>query len=74
MHESGLSAIAANSFRIGDKVELEPVAGGKVIAVIRRTTGRVYGFEFVDLTSEQALRITESCKTLAVYHGEKLGI
>jgi hypothetical protein len=36
-------------------VELEPIAGGKVQALVRRKTGRVYGFEFLSLTEQSQL-------------------
>ncbi len=72
--ESGLSAITDASLKVNDKVELEPIAGGNVVAVVRRNRGRVYGFEFITLTPDQSQRIIESCKSLARYQGEKLGI
>lgn len=72
--ESGLSAIADDSLKVNDRVELEPIAGGKIPAVIRRNKGRVYGLEFVSLTPDQAQRITERCKMLPRYQGERLGI
>ena len=72
--ESGISAITADSLKVGDTVELEPIAGGKVSAVVRRNVGRLYGFEFLDLTAEQTQRINESCKMLARYLGKTLRI
>lgn len=55
-------------------MELEPIAGGKVQAVVRRNLGRVYGFEFLSLTAEQTQLVMESCKRLPVYKGNSLGI
>jgi hypothetical protein len=72
--ESGLSAITANPLKITDTVELEPIAGGKVPAVVQRNVGRLYGFEFLNLTAEQIQRINESCKKLARYQANTLGI
>jgi hypothetical protein len=72
--ESGMSAITAESLEVADTVELEPIAGGRVLAVVRRNIGRVYGFEFLDLTAEQIKRINDSCKLLARYEGKTLGI
>jgi hypothetical protein len=72
--ESGLSAITADSLKVNDTVELEPIAAGKVLALVRRNIGRVYGFEFLSLTAEQVQRITESCKLLSRYQGKSLGI
>jgi len=72
--ESGLSAITSDPLKVNDTVELEPIAGGKAQAVVRRNTGRVYGFEFLNLTAEQIQLITESCKRLPVYKGNLLAI
>jgi hypothetical protein len=72
--ESGLSAITADLLKVNDTVELETIAAGKVLALVRRNIGRVYGFEFLDLTAEQVQRIAESCKLLPVYQGKSLGI
>ncbi len=72
--ESGLSAITSDSLKVDDTVELEPIAGDKVQAVVRRNTGRVYGFEFLGLTAEQTQLIIESCKRLPVYEGNSLAI
>lgn len=71
---SGMSAITAASLKLKDTVELEPVAAGKVLAVVRHNLGRIYGFEFLNLTPEQTRRITESCKFLPQYRGKSLGI
>jgi hypothetical protein len=72
--ESGISAITADPVKMDDTVQLEPIAGGKVSAVVRRNVGRLYGFEFLNLTAEQTRRINESCKMLARYQGKTLGI
>jgi len=72
--ESGLSAIASDSLKVDETVELEPIACGKIQAVVRRITGRVYGFEFLGLTTEQIQLIIESCKRLPVYKGNSLAI
>jgi len=70
---SGLSAITAHSLKVNDTVELEPIAGGKVLALVRRNIGRVYGFEFLNLAAEQIDQIAESCKLLPLYQGTSLG-
>ena len=72
--ESGLSAIASDSLKVDETVELEPIPGGKVQAVVRSKLGRVYGFEFLSLTAEQTQMIIESCKRLPVYKGNSLAI
>jgi hypothetical protein len=72
--ESGLSAITADALQLGATVELEPVCAGRVSALVRRNVGRIYGFEFINLTAEQADRINQSCKMRALYKGKSLGI
>jgi hypothetical protein len=67
--ESGMSAMISGLLRVGDTVELEPVAGGKSSAVVRHKLGGLYGLEFVALSAEQARRITETCKKFGVYRG-----
>lgn len=62
--ESGLSAAVNDSLMVGDRFELEPIAGGKVFASVRHKTGKIYGFEFVDLTQEQAARLKETWEKL----------
>ena len=71
---SGVSAITERSLRLNDTVELEPIAASKVLAVVRRNVGRIYGFEFLALSSEQAHTIVERCKLLPRYLGKSLGI
>ena len=72
--KSGLSAITSDSLKVDETVELEPIPGGKVQAVVRRKLCRVYGFEFLNLTAEQIQLITKSCKRLPVYKGSPLAI
>jgi PilZ domain len=72
--QTGMSAITADVLTVNDTVELKPIASGKVLARVRRVVGRIYGFEFLNLTAEQGLRIAEICRSLPLYHGESLGI
>jgi PilZ domain len=62
--QSGISVVVKDSLKLGDRFELEPIAGGKVFALVRHKTGVVHGFEFVDLTSEQVQRLKETCEKL----------
>jgi hypothetical protein len=71
--ESGLSAMVSGLLRTGEMVELEPVAGGRTKALVRHRLGRLYGFEFVKLTEEQAGRIAENCKKLGRYRSNARG-
>jgi hypothetical protein len=46
---------------------LSPVAGYRVSAIVRRRTGSMYGFEFVELTEKQQKDICEMCKDLPLF-------
>lgn len=72
--ESGMSALMAEALVVGDIVELEPVAGGRVSALVRRHSGKIYGFEFRSLTSVEIQRIAEVCKSLPKYQCKTLDI
>ncbi len=72
--QSGMSAITADALTVNETVELVPIAAGKVSAMVHRAVGRVYGFEFLNLTPEQSQKITEMCKSLPLYRGKSLGI
>jgi PilZ domain-containing protein len=74
INESGLSALVGATLKVGDRLELEPIAGGRTSAIVRRTVGRVSGFEFLDLSPEQAQDIRDRCKRLPLFRGEKLGL
>ena len=64
---SGMSAMVSGLLKEGETVELEPVAGGRTQARVRHKLGRLYSFEFVDLTSDQAARIAEGCQWFGRY-------
>jgi hypothetical protein len=72
--ETGISAITADSLEVNEMVELEPIAAGKVLALVRRNVGRVYGFEFLNLAPDQTQQIRASCKLLSRYQCRTLGI
>ena len=65
--EGGLSAATANVLRIGEHVELHPVLGYRLAAIIRNKTGAMYGFEFAGLTDEQRETIRAKCRSLPVF-------
>ncbi len=71
---SGMSAITADSLKVNDIVKIEPIAGGTMVALVRRNIGRVSGFEFLNVTAEQVQRIAKSCKVLPLYRDTTLGI
>jgi len=62
---SGLSAMVRGDLTQGDTVQLDPVAGGRVMATVRHKVGRLYGFEFMDLSNEQSERIEENSRRFA---------
>jgi PilZ domain-containing protein len=72
--ECGMSVIIGASLKLGETVELEPVGGGAAAAVLQRCLGRLYGFEFLHLNSEQAGTIREMCKMLPPYHSRTLDL
>jgi hypothetical protein len=65
--ESGMSAATINHLHVGDKVDLSPVAGYRVHAIVRRRTGSMCGFEFVELTEKKQKGIREMRKDLPLF-------
>lgn len=72
--ESGLSALVGATFQVGDQLELEPIGGGKAAAIVRRSVGRLCGFEFLALNTDQVQRIRDRCKTLPIHMGGIVGV
>ena len=59
--EGGLGAIVSGELRVGDMVEIDvPIAEAtlSIVAIVRHTSGVRSGFEFVGLTLEERLQIT----------------
>jgi len=72
--ECGASIVVGASLNVGDTVQLEPIGGGVAQAVVRRSRGRLYGFEFLALSAEQAAKIREICRMLPRYHSKTLDL
>ena len=72
--ESGMSALIGDALVVGETVELDPVAGNRVSALVRRQSGKIYGFEFLNLAPEQIQRIVEICNPLLKYQSNALDI
>ena len=72
--ETGLSAITAAPLKINDMVSLQSIAGGPVSALVRHNVGRIFGFEFLPLKTEQVKKIREICASLSRYPSNHLGI
>jgi len=72
--DGGLSAVVAAPLKVGERVQLERVAPGTISAEVCRQIGRVYGFEFLQLTNDQADKIREECRRLPLYPSNHTGI
>ena len=62
--ESGMSAATPNYLNVGEVVELFPIVGEWVNAIVRRKVRAMYGFEFLGLTEGQSKRLRELCEGL----------
>ena len=73
--EGGLSAVLVSELRIGDLVKVYPVAGQTLTAQVRHNVGKVYGFEFLNVSEEQVGRLRDVCSKLPRYpEANKMGI
>jgi hypothetical protein len=72
--ETGLSACFNVAVPVGETVELEPVGGGRIPAIVRRVTGKVHGFEFLHLSAELLSNVRSDCRFLPVFNGGATGI
>ena len=60
--QSGMSAMIQGPLKPGEVVRLQPVTGVVTAAVVRHKLGMLYGFEFLELAHEQAVKIAERCR------------
>lgn len=65
--ESGISAATPNILLVGEHVELSPVMGFRLQAIVRRKNGAMYGFEFVNLAEPQLEAIRKQCEKLPIF-------
>lgn len=65
--ESGMSAATPNYLNIGETVEIFPILGLWVKAIVRRKVRAMYGFEFVRLTEEQTNGLRKLCAGLPLF-------
>jgi hypothetical protein len=72
--ECGASIVVGAPLNVGDTVQLEPIGGGAAHAVVRRCRGKLYGFEFLSLSAEQAAKIREICRMLPLYRSKTLDL
>ena len=69
--EAGIGGVFATEWEIGTPVNVEfsvPVRRSpvRVRGVVRSHSGHRYGFEFVDVNSDQREIISKTCRTLAL--------
>jgi hypothetical protein len=72
--QSGLSAMVSSPLKVGDTVRLDPVGGGTVTARVRHNVGKIYGFEFSQITEEQVQKLRDTCRRLPLYPPNRMGI
>jgi c-di-GMP-binding flagellar brake protein YcgR len=72
--EGGMSAAVGVGLKVGDAVELEPVGGAAAAAVVRRILGRLCGFEFLNLSPEQAEKVREMSGMFPLYRPRTLDL
>jgi hypothetical protein len=65
--EGGLSAATPNILVVGETVQLNPVMGFRVKAIVRRKNGAMYGFEFINLVDKQRETIRKQCEKLPLF-------
>jgi PilZ domain len=65
--ESGMSAATPNYLNIGETVEVFPILGVWVKAIVRRKVRAMYGFEFVRLTEGQTNGLRKLCAGLPLF-------
>jgi hypothetical protein len=73
--EGGLSAVLALPLPMGATVKIYPIASDTVTAQVRHQVGKIYGFQFLNLTPEQSGRLRDICSRLPRYPSEnRMGI
>ena len=70
----GLSAMLASPLAIGETVQLDPVAAGTVTAQVRHQVGKIFGFEFLQISEEQSNKLRDECRRLPIYPPNRMGI
>ena len=72
--ESGMSISTGQALHGGERVEIELVVDVTLAAVVRRTQGRVYGLEFLNLSEEHIEDIKKLCGCLPRFRAGSLQI
>lgn len=63
----GISLATTRELQLGEQLELYPIVGRWVTAVVRRKAGAMYGLEFLGMTEGEKERIGELCKGLPLF-------
>lgn len=71
LNEGGMGGAFIAGWDVGTQVNLQfsvPTSNGPLLVkgVIRNRTSHSYGFEFVDLNTQQQITIGRACRTLAL--------
>ena len=65
--EGGFGATISSSLEVGHRMSVTPIGYNAMLAVVRWIRGRAYGFEFLELSSEQQQRIRDHCRKLPLH-------
>jgi hypothetical protein len=65
--EGGFGATIWASFEVGHRMLVTPIGYNAMLAVVRWIRGRTYGFEFLELRSEQHQMIRDHCRKLPLH-------
>ena len=65
--EGGFGAMISTLLKVGHRMLVTPVGYTAMLAVVRWIRGRVYGFEFLELSSEQQQIIRDHCRKLPLH-------
>jgi c-di-GMP-binding flagellar brake protein YcgR len=65
--EGGFGATISTLLEVGHRMFVTPIGFNAMLAVVRWIRGRVYGFEFLDLSSEQQQTIRDHCRKLPLH-------
>jgi hypothetical protein len=67
--EGGFGATISASLEVGHRTVVTLIGYNPMEAVLRWIRGRAYGFEFLELSSEQQQKIRDQCRKLPLHCG-----
>ena len=65
--EGGFGATIRASLEVGHRMLVTPIGYNAMLAVVRWIRGGTYGFEFLELRSEQQQMIRDHCRKLPLH-------